>query len=414
MTYENMKDSGIPWIGKIPCDWTTLRLKWILSQPLQYGANEVGSVYDELLPRYIRITDITADGKLKQTGMQSLSEETANGYILDNQDILFARSGATVGKTFFYTSEYGRAAFAGYMIRAKINARIALPKYVYYSTLGSGYDQWKDITLTQATIQNIGANRYNDFALALPSLNIQSSIVSYLDRKCKTIDSIICECQLSIEDYRRWKASMIYQAVTKGLNLNADMRESGIPWIGKIPVHWKIIPLKYLCSMQAGKNLTSEEIAVVGDYPVYGGNGLRGFYTEFNNCGDFLLVGRQGALCGNVHKVSGKFWATEHAVVTVPAYRAYFLFLYYLLIGMNLNQYASNTAAQPGLSVSTVLNIRTVFPPIEEQRQISTWLDETVLKIDAIISEKESLIAELEAYKKSLIYETVTGKRKAE
>ena len=166
--------------------------------------------------------------------------------------------------------------------------------------------------------------------------------------------------------------------------------------------------------MQAGKNLTSEEIAPTGDFPVYGGNGLRGFYNAFNHEGDYLLVGRQGALCGNVHRVSGKFWATEHAVVTTPTIRAHFSFLYYLLIGMNLNQYASNTAAQPGLSVSTILNVRATLPPINEQQQIAFFLDEKVSIIDAIITEKQSLIAELEAYKKSLIYEAVTGKRTAE
>ena len=101
--------------------------------------------------------------------MQSLSEDIANGYILNDEDILLARSGATVGKAFFYKKEYGRAAFAGYLIRAVINREIVLPKYAYYSTLGSGYEKWKETVMIQATIQNIGANRYNLYTLAFPS-----------------------------------------------------------------------------------------------------------------------------------------------------------------------------------------------------------------------------------------------------
>ena len=149
-----MRDSGIEWIGKVPMRWKIVRLKYLLSTPLQYGANETGLPYDESLPRYIRITDITLDGKLKTSGMQSLSEEKSEGYILDDEDILLARSGATVGKAFYYRESYGKAAFAGYLIRAKINSAKALPKFIYYSTMSAGYEKWKETAVIQATIQN--------------------------------------------------------------------------------------------------------------------------------------------------------------------------------------------------------------------------------------------------------------------
>ena len=162
--------------------------------------------------------------------------------------------------------------------------------------------------------------------------------------------------------------------------------------------------------MQAGKTLSSEEILDEGPYPVYGGNGLRGFYSEFNTSGEYALIGRQGALCGNVHFVDGQFWATEHALVTTPSEKVELPYLYWLLVAMDLNRYVSQTAAQPGLAASVILNVKTVFPPLAEQRTIANFLDKKCAAIDRVISEKESLIADLEAYKKSLIFECVTGK----
>lgn len=164
--------------------------------------------------------------------------------------------------------------------------------------------------------------------------------------------------------------------------------------------------------MQAGKNLISEQIADSGKYSVYGSNGLRGYYSSYNTEGRHLLVGRQGALCGNVHDVDGEYWCTEHAIVTTETRFSDIDYLFYLLIGMNLNQYASNAAAQPGLSVGNILNVKTVRPNMKEQKKIAQYLKNVLPKYDSLISEKESLINDLEAYKKSLIYEVVTGKRR--
>lgn len=209
-----MKDSGIEWIGKVPMRWKIVRLKYLLSTPLQYGANETGLPYDESLPRYIRITDITLDGKLKTSGMQSLSEEKSEGYILDDEDILLARSGATVGKAFYYRESYGKAAFAGYLIRAKINSAKALPKFIYYSTMSAGYEKWKETAVIQATIQNIGASRYNEYSLAIPPIAEQLRIIEFLDDKMEKIDSLMAEKQSLIGDLESYKKSLIYEVVT--------------------------------------------------------------------------------------------------------------------------------------------------------------------------------------------------------
>ena len=194
------------------------------------------------------------------------------------------------------------------------------------------------------------------------------------------------------------------------------MKDSGIEWIGEIPEGWEVVPIKRLCTMQAGKNLTSEQIAPEGTYPVYGGNGIRGFFSDYNCDGQFLTVGRQGALCGNVHKINGKVWATEHAVITTPSSYTILDFLYYLLIGMDLNQYVSSTAAQPGLAVGTLLNLKTCYPcSTLEQTQISNYLNTKCSEIDVMLTKTRPSIEEYKKLKQAVITQAVTkgvrGKR---
>lgn len=187
------------------------------------------------------------------------------------------------------------------------------------------------------------------------------------------------------------------------------MKDSGIEWIGEIPEGWEVVPVKRLCTMQAGKNLTSEQIAPEGTYPVYGGNGIRGFFSDYNCDGQFLTVGRQGALCGNVHKINGKVWATEHAVITTPSSYTILDFLYYLLIGMDLNQYVSSTAAQPGLAVGTLLNLKTCYPcSTLEQTQISNYLNAKCSEIDIMLTKTRSSIEEYKKLKQAVITQAVT------
>ena len=186
------------------------------------------------------------------------------------------------------------------------------------------------------------------------------------------------------------------------------MKDSGIAWIGQIPEEWGVVALKYLCTMQAGKNLVSEQITEEGLYPVYGGNGQRGFFCEYNCEGEKLVVGRQGALCGNVHKVAGRIWATEHAIITNATSLISQNYLYYLLIGMNLKQYVSSTAAQPGLAVSTIQNVRTCLPTLEEQERIARFLDAKCSRIDVVIKQTRASIEEYKKLKQAVITQAVT------
>lgn len=208
-----MKDSGVEWIGMIPEGWNVSSLKHIINGHLQYGANESGTLFEEGLPRYVRITDIL-DNKLREDiQKQSLTEEQASGFILRDKDILFARSGGTVGKSFIYRRKYGRCAFAGYLIKAAINQKNDAD-FIYYYTLSSSYDEWKKRIFIQATIQNIGADKYSLMEIPLPPLSEQQAIAFYLDEKTSQINSLIAIKQEKITELKDYKKSIIYEYVT--------------------------------------------------------------------------------------------------------------------------------------------------------------------------------------------------------
>ena len=399
--YTEMKDSGIEWISEIPAHWGILRGKNVLrllERPVKPDDDVITCFRDGEVTLRKNRREEGFTNSLKEIGYQGVEPGDLIVHGMDG----FAGS---IG----ISDSRGKASPVLNVMDSNQNKR-----YLMYYLRAMAY---KDVFMALSTGIRVRScdlrwNKLSVFPFLIPTSHEQSAIAAYLDTQCAKIDEIIAQAKASIEDYKQWKASIIYEAVTKGLDPNVEMKDSGIEWIGRMPAHWTAPALKHLCTMQAGKNLISEQISTSGRYPVYGGNGQRGYYSDYNVNGNFLLVGRQGALCGNVHCVSGKFWATEHAVVTTPSKITNISYLYYLLIAMDLNQYASNSAAQPGLSVGNILTVKTLLPPIDEQVRISEFLDNCCPRIDEVITEKQSLIDDLESYKKSLIYEVVTGKRR--
>ena len=184
-------------------------------------------------------------------------------------------------------------------------------------------------------------------------------------------------------------------------------KDSGVDWLGPIPATWNVCALKRIASLQSGESITSEQIEADGTYPVYGGNGLRGYCEAHTHDGEFALIGRQGALCGNINYARGKFWASEHAVVVTPKLPVATQWLGELLRAMNLNQY-SVSAAQPGLSVEIVGNLGIPVPSREEQNGIAAFLDRETAKIDALVAEQEQLITLLKEKRQAVISHAVT------
>lgn len=177
--------------------------------------------------------------------------------------------------------------------------------------------------------------------------------------------------------------------------------------VGQYPGHWTSQKLKYVASLQSGASITSDDISDVGEYPVFGGNGVRGYTSSYTHDGTYPVIGRQGALCGNINYASGKFWASEHAVV-VSVRRDYVVrWLGEVLRSMNLNQY-SQSAAQPGISVEVIENLSIPVPPGPEQEAIANYLDRETARIDGLIAEKERMLALLEEKHTALISRVVT------
>ena len=167
--------------------------------------------------------------------------------------------------------------------------------------------------------------------------------------------------------------------------------EDEIPF--NLPEGWEWARLKHICMMVAGKPKPSEQIKHTpfeGSYPCFGGNGIRGYVDEYNRDGTFSIVGRQGALCGNINVASGKFYATEHAVITTIFTGIDFDWCNYILEALQLNKYATG-AAQPGLSVANILNVFVPVPPLNEQVIIGAKVSESIKLIDIIEHEKASL-----------------------
>lgn len=184
-------------------------------------------------------------------------------------------------------------------------------------------------------------------------------------------------------------------------------KNSGIEWLGEVPEHWEVKRVKDLSHMKSGDFISAEQIDNDGKYPVFGGGGLRGFTDNFNREGHFILMGRQGANCGNIKYGRNKFWATEHAVVTTPINGTNIVWFGELLRAMNLNQY-SLTAAQPGLSVDVVKRLKISVPSKSEQTQIANYLGQATTRIDKKIDILTQKIKHYQDLKTALINRAVT------
>ena len=209
-----MKNSGVEWIGEIPEHWEVRKLKYLLSDKLKYGANESAELDDINLPRYIRITDFSNNGKLRNDTFKSLNLEIAKNYFLEKGDILFARSGATVGKTFKFDGNSKTACFAGYLIKATPKKQLILSDFIYNYTKSFLYDTWKVSIFSQSTIQNISAEKYAFLSIAFPSLSEQTKIVEYIETKLLKIDNVISKTEKEIELMKKYRKALISEVVT--------------------------------------------------------------------------------------------------------------------------------------------------------------------------------------------------------
>ena len=185
------------------------------------------------------------------------------------------------------------------------------------------------------------------------------------------------------------------------------MKDSGVEWIGQIPEEWHYSRVGNYFYFKSGDSLTSEEMPDDGKYIVYGANGIRGKYNKYNLDGKYILLGRVGALCGNVHIVNGKKWITEHALIAYKKGNIVEEFMGYVFASMDLKQY-SKASAQPVISSDTISSLIFPLPCVDEQKRISEFLDDKIGEVDTIVEKTKASIDEYKKYRKAIVIKAVT------
>lgn len=420
---DEMKDSGIEWLGKIPKEWEVKKLKYIFESVKNgiWGDDEKGDENDVFC---IRVTNFNRDKSIVEMDnltVRNLDKYKQKDYLLKKNDLLIEKSGGgdnqPVGFVAIYNSNVP-AIYANFMARIVINQKNDNRYILYYlSTLYNKRINTKHINQTTG-IQNINTTSYFDEKIGIPKILEQRKIANFLDIKTSQFDSVISKKEKLIEKLEEAKKSLISEVVTGKVKIvdgkiverkPEEMKDSGVEWLGKIPKDWEVKKLKYIASLRSGRTITNDSIEEEGRYPVYGGNGLRGYTNQYTHNGDYILIGRQGALCGNINYAQDRFWASEHAVVVNLVKDVNYIWLGELLRTMNLNQY-SISAAQPGLSVGMIENLYIPYVEKRLQDEISIFLKKYLEEFGGIISRLNKQIQKLKEAKESLISEAVTGK----
>ena len=400
------KDSGIEWIGKIPDTWEVDIAKHVFKQRRDKGNDEyqllAATQKYGMYPQHLLegVVKVAADTDLNQ-----FKTVHKNDYVIS----LRSFQGG------FEMSDYEGVCSPAYQ--------------VFYATRQISSQYYKYLFKADAFIQEINALTvgiregknilYDDFALIpipIPAASEQQRIADYLDEKCGEIDSLIGLQEQMIEKLKAYKQSVITEAVTKGLNPNAKLVPSGIDWIGDIPSHWDIIKIGFIfINMDCLREPISAELRERNNpqYDYYGASGIIDKTDHYNVEDKVLLIGEDGAnlVMRNlplIYKAEGKFWVNNHAHILKPRKDNYD-FMAHALEACNYRDYITGSA-QPKLSQENLSRVQLPVPPLEEQQAVASYLDEKCSEIDNLIAVKQQKIEKLKDYKKSVIYEAVTGK----
>lgn len=418
-----MKDSGIDWIGKIPDEWKIYQLSQVVTQVKNKNTNLQEKNLLSL-----------SYGKIKRKNIDSndgLLPASFDGYnIIENGDIVLRLTDLQNDHT---SLRVGRATEKGIITSAYTTLRPMNKdnsRFLYY--LLHAFDLKKGFYGMGAGVrQGLNYSEVKSLKIILPNdKSEQTKIANFLDKKCAQIDSIIEESKKSIEEYKSWKQSVIFEAVT-GKNLSCKKKDSGIEWLGEIPEEWEARALKTIFRIFSGTTPKSDIIeywdgdvnwVTPADFKtedVYVENGKRNISENgFSDCSLELipinsLIFSKRAPIGKVCVNRNEMCTNQGCLACVKKINLSIKFFYYLL--SSLTEYfevlGSGTTFKE-ISLTSFSDFKVLFPPISEQKSIAKFLDAKCAQIDSLISEKQSLIKDLAEYKKSLIFEAVTGKRR--
>lgn len=414
---REMKDSGIEWIGCIPSKWSLIDLKYLCDFKTGGTPSEKKGINDnyEGFP-WITPTDILCNNELNKV-KQYISKKAIqdNNYQLFNKNDILLVCIASIGKMTLLKE----SAYSNQQITALKNIHKLEVKYLFYF-LNSMSDKIK-FEASSNVVPIINIQYLKQIKCLYPDNLDQKSIVNYLDKKCSTIDSLFVDIQQQITSLEEYKKSIITEAVTKGLNPDVEMKDSRIEWIGEIPYDWKNSKIRYEVELRTEKGIYRKDDIFVGLENIEGNTGK---YietdTEYDEIeydrfykGDLLFNKLRPYLAKMLIADFDGFCTGELVVIKntkiIKKYIYYYFFSYGFLETVNLSTYGTK---MPRASWNFIQNLNIVYPDtIKKQYEIVQYLDEKCIEIDAIINSKKEQLLKLEDYKKSLIYEYVTGKK---
>ena len=422
---RKMKDSGIEWIGEIPEGWRTINPKALFTQrkdKAQKGERQLTSSQQYGI--------LYQDDYMELTGSKVVTVEKDFDILKHVEAGDFVISMRSFQGGLEYSTKSGAISSAYVMLVP--NLELVYPRFYRWLLKSSVYID--ALQRTTNMVRDGQAMRYSNFAqvrlFTLP-LDEQKSRADFLDLECSSIDKILFETRSSIEEYKKLKQAVITQAVTKGVRGKREMKDSGIEWIGEIPVDWEISRIKYVSIFEPScdfSKLTPETIITYSPMEcikngtferrtsLYGN--LAHTLTPFQN-GDIVMAKvtpcfENGNIAIMNELQSGYGLGSSELFVFRPQNINTRYLFYWLQNKLFVHQACATMTGTGGLkriSPSFVKNCNIHYPSTAEQTQIAAYLDTKCAEIDKLIAKKEQLVKELESYKKSLIYEVVTGKR---
>ncbi len=415
MKYEEYKDSGVKWIGKIPNHWEVCRLKSLCTLKARIGWKGLRSdEFEEESYAYLITGQDFKSAEIDWDSCYQINKERyeEDPYIqLSNGDLLITKDG-TIGKIAKVTNLNKPACLNSGVFVLKQRKNQFYPNFLYWLLSSTLLADFNNYTSTGTTILHLYQNVFENMPVIVPHVSEQEKIASYLDEKCGKINGAIDVQKKKIDLLNELKQTIITNAVTKGLNPDVPMKDSGVTWIGEIPEHWKIKRTRFLCNIQTGdKDTVNREDD--GLYPFYVRSPKVERINTYSFDGEAVLMAGDGVGAGKVfHYANGKFDYHQRVYNLHNFKDVSGLFFYYYIL--NKFRYIIEEGAAKNTVDSVRLNMIQDFwmtiPPVSEQQNIVKYIDGEISKIDAQISKANRRIELLNELKQSIITEAVTGK----
>lgn len=419
-------------MSELPNNWTTARLG-DLAEDISYGYT-APSTREKIGPHLLRITDIQENEVLwNSVPYCEIDSEQTNKYLLKENDLVFARTGATVGKSFLIKGEIPDAVFASYLIRVRC---IRPEAACYLSLYFRSQDYWRQITGFSAGIgqPNVNGSKLKELVIPLPPLAEQTRIAAKLDELLAQVDTLMARIDGIPALLKRFRQSVLAAAVSGRLTeewrtmhthrpaltieeLEVLLRSSGFkskakgiaPAESSIVPGWLDAPLGAVLTVRSGDGLTAKEMDDSGTIPVYGGNGVNGYHTEGNVRTRTVVIGRVGYYCGSVHFTPNEAWITDNAlIVSFPNTVFDVNYIYWLLLGTNLRKNTSSSA-QPVISGEKIYPINLSIPPLTEQTEIVRHVEQLFAFADQLETRVKAAQARINCLTQSILAKAYRG-----